>query len=143
MSDRSFRVQHFQPAAVPLSLRITGSAMLIVAPAGRVNLSEIALQMESGRSGTATMPVIQASLPIIAPEGQVFGLMVLGMRLQSMLQATATRMVTKSISRSPPPICRNRKDFSCFATISPSVNGPAMYRAKNTGRNRACFYSPE
>jgi len=56
---------------------------------GQVRFSEIGLFREGDQSG---QPNIQAAVPVFDSDGRVFGLMLLGMRLQPLLQAVATNL---------------------------------------------------
>ena len=58
-------------------------------PPDQVRLSGI---MQLGKEEQAGEPTIRASVPVFDAEGRVFGLMLLGMRLQPLLQATTANL---------------------------------------------------
>lgn len=59
-------------------------------PHGRVHLSQITLHRHDDPAGLLDSPAIRASVPVFDADGKVFGLMVLGMELQSLLESSAS-----------------------------------------------------
>lgn len=92
ISKEDGQVKAMPPAQLQSEVDRDLYAAILRLPAGRVHLAEIEMEQQTGQAGSAAMPMIQASLPIFAPDGQVFGLMTLCLRLQDPLQATAANL---------------------------------------------------
>lgn len=64
-------------------------------PPGRVYLSRIAPHRHADPPGLPGFPVIRAAVPVFAADGRAFGLMVLGVDLQSLLESTVSSLPSR------------------------------------------------